>query len=173
MRETDLVARFGGDEFAILQDQVDDASSAEELAKTVSAALAQPCAIDGNVLHTTVSIGIVLSTDLIHNPENMIQRADLALYRAKNEGRSQYRFHAAELDHQAQERMTIGEDLHRAIARGEFQLYYQRRSSSPRAGSSASKVCCAGPSPRAGCCCPGRSFRLPRRPVPSMRSANG
>jgi EAL domain-containing protein (putative c-di-GMP-specific phosphodiesterase class I) len=55
----------------------------------------------------------------------MLTKADLALYRAKDPGRNQYRFHIAELDEQAQERMTIGRDLHQAIERGEFELFYQ------------------------------------------------
>ena len=55
----------------------------------------------------------------------MMMKADLALYRAKNEGRNQFRFHVAELDEQTQERMIIGEELRHAIERGEFELYYQ------------------------------------------------
>src|SRR5665811_1649305 len=58
-------------------------------------------------------------------PEAMLMKADLALYRAKDEGRNQFRFHVAELDRQARERVMIGEDLRLAIERDEFELYYQ------------------------------------------------
>lgn len=125
LRETDLVARFGGDEFAVLQDEVAEAETAEVLAKKIGAALAEPYFIEGNIIHTTASIGVVPYSIHSDSPENMMTRADLALYRAKNEGRNQYRFHAAELDRQVHERVTISEDLHLAIERSELELHYQ------------------------------------------------
>jgi diguanylate cyclase (GGDEF)-like protein/PAS domain S-box-containing protein len=125
VRETDLVARFGGDEFAVLQDEVADLSLAEMLANKISAALREPYTIDGNLIHTTASIGVVPYSHDAGDAETMMQRADLALYRAKNEGRNRYRFHAAELDQQVHEREAISEDLYLAIERGEFDLHYQ------------------------------------------------
>ena len=125
VRETDLVARFGGDEFAVLQDDIADAVSVETLATKIGDCLAAPFSIDGNQVHTTASIGVVPYCADVEAPEAMMSKADLALYRAKNEGRNQFRFHIAELDRQLRERMMIASDLHLAIERNEFELYYQ------------------------------------------------
>jgi diguanylate cyclase (GGDEF)-like protein/PAS domain S-box-containing protein len=125
VRATDLVARFGGDEFAVLQDETKDLESAERLAVKIKDALAAPYAIDGNRIRTTASIGIVPYSDDIFEVEAMMMKADLALYRAKDDGRNRFRFHASELDDEVRERVTIGEDLRLAIERDEFELVYQ------------------------------------------------
>ena len=120
-----MVARFGGDEFAVLQDDIADTGNVETLAAKIGEVLAAPFAIDGNQVQTTASIGIVPYRSDVAGVDAMMMKADLALYRAKNEGRNQFRFHVAELDEQTQERMIIGEELRHAIKRGEFELYYQ------------------------------------------------
>ena len=125
VREIDLVSRFGGDEFAVLQEEIADVDDIETLAAKIGRALSGAFIIDGKKIHTTVSIGIVPYHAEIEGPEAMLMKADLALYRAKGGGRNQYRFHVAELDQQAQERMTVGRDLHGGIERGEFVLFYQ------------------------------------------------
>jgi diguanylate cyclase (GGDEF)-like protein/PAS domain S-box-containing protein len=125
VRETDMVARFGGDEFAVLQDDIEDTANVETLAAKIGEKLAAPFAIDGNQVQTTVSIGIVLYGSDIAGANVMMMKADLALYRAKNEGRNQFRFHVAELDEQTQKRMIIGEELRHAVERGELELFYQ------------------------------------------------
>jgi diguanylate cyclase (GGDEF)-like protein/PAS domain S-box-containing protein len=125
VRETDLVARFGGDEFAVLQDDAENPHSAELLAAKISEAMAAPYEICGNEVHATVSIGIVPYRRDIADADAMMIKADLALYRAKSEGRNQFRFHVAELDEQTRERISIGEDLRHAVERGEFELFYQ------------------------------------------------
>jgi EAL domain-containing protein (putative c-di-GMP-specific phosphodiesterase class I) len=76
-------------------------------------------------VHTTASIGIVPDCADVEAPEAMMRKADLALYRAKDEGRNRFRFHIAELDRQLRERMMIATDLYLAIERNEFELYYQ------------------------------------------------
>jgi diguanylate cyclase (GGDEF)-like protein/PAS domain S-box-containing protein len=125
VRETDLVARFGGDEFAVLQDDITDVGSIEVLASKIGNSLAAPFSIDGNQMHTTASIGVAPYCEDVEAPEAMMIKADLALYRAKDEGRNQFRFHVEELDRQVRERVMIGEDLRLAIERDEFELYYQ------------------------------------------------
>jgi diguanylate cyclase (GGDEF)-like protein/PAS domain S-box-containing protein len=125
VREADMAARFGGDEFAVLQDDASDADDIEALARKVGSVIAQPYAIGGNHLSTSTSIGIVPYQDDIAGPDAMMMKADLALYRAKNEGRNQFRLHVAELDEQTRERILVGEDLRHAVARGEFELFYQ------------------------------------------------
>ena len=125
VRETDMVARFGGDEFAVLQENVTDLSNIELLARKIGKSLAAPYLLNENQVHSTVSIGVVPFASDIDTPEAMLMKADLALYRAKDEGRDRYRFHVAELDEQVRERVMIGEDLHLAIERKEFELHYQ------------------------------------------------
>jgi diguanylate cyclase (GGDEF)-like protein/PAS domain S-box-containing protein len=125
VRETDMVARFGGDEFAVLQADIADTGNVEVLAAKIGEAISALYVIDGNQVHTTASIGIVPYGSDVAGVDVMMMKADLALYRAKNDGRNQFRFHAAELDEQTRERMVIGEELRHAIKRGELELYYQ------------------------------------------------
>ena len=125
VRETDLVARFGGDEFAVLQDHMPSIAAVEALATKICKTLAFPFSIDGNLIQTSASVGVVPFHDEVDDPEAMMIKADLALYRAKEEGRNQFRFHVDELDREMRERIAIGEDLHLAIARRELQLWYQ------------------------------------------------
>ena len=125
VRETDLVSRFGGDEFAVLLEGGADIVEIEGIAAAIGKRIAIPLHIGGNAIHETASIGIVRYDPAIDGPEQMLRKADLALYRAKTEGRNQYRLHIAELDEQAHERMTMSHDLRGAIDRGEFELVYQ------------------------------------------------
>ncbi len=125
LRETDMVARFGGDEFAVLQDDTSDTAQIEALAAKIGEAVGRPYALGGNQVTTSASIGIVPSRGDIEGADDMMMKADLALYRAKNEGRNQFRFHVAELDDETRERMVISEDLRHAVQRGELELYYQ------------------------------------------------
>jgi diguanylate cyclase (GGDEF)-like protein/PAS domain S-box-containing protein len=125
IRETDMVARFGGDEFAVLQDDISDVTNIEALAAKIGEAVARPYRLGGNQLTTSASIGIVPYRADIAGADAMMMKADLALYRAKNEGRNQFCFHVAELDDETHERMVISEDLRHAVERGEFELYYQ------------------------------------------------
>jgi len=125
VRETDLVARFGGDEFAILQTEMADPSAAGALASKVGKALATPFKISGNELRVTVSIGISPFVPGLAGPDAMLAQADLALYRAKDEGRDQYRFHSQDLDKEVRERVTLAEDLRKAVDQDEMELYFQ------------------------------------------------
>ena len=125
VRETDMVARFGGDEFAVLQEDVTSIVDTEALATKICRTIAAPLSIDGNQIYTSASIGIVPCQGDIADPEAMMTKADLALYRAKTEGRNRFRFHIRELDEKVRERVMIGEGLHSAIENEELELYYQ------------------------------------------------
>ena len=125
VRETDLVARFGGDEFAVLQTDVTDPSTAGTLAAKLRAVLAEPLPIDGNVLRVTASVGIALYAPGVATAAEILAQADRALYCAKEEGRDRYRFHSRELDAIVHERVSLAEDLRAGIDRDELQLYYQ------------------------------------------------
>ena len=121
----DLVARFGGDEFAILQHHVGDVPGASMLAEAILAAAAAPHDIDGTDLHIDASIGIALHSDRIDGAKGILMQADLALYRAKDDGRGCFRFHRGELDRIVHARVNLTEELRAGIARGELELHYQ------------------------------------------------
>lgn len=125
VRATDMIARFGGDEFAIFADGVVESRAIETLASKIRAVVAAPIVIDGNQINTTASIGIVPFHPEIRDIEAMMSKADLALYRAKTGGRNQFRFHEPALDEELRERVEIGQDLNQALARGELSLLYQ------------------------------------------------
>jgi len=125
VRETDLVARLGGDEFVILQSDVSDLASTGTLAAKIKEALSQPYVIDGNELHLTVSIGISPFVPGTASPELMMSQADMALYRAKDEGRNRYRFHSKALDEQMHVRVALADELRTAIDQKQFALHYQ------------------------------------------------
>jgi diguanylate cyclase (GGDEF)-like protein/PAS domain S-box-containing protein len=126
LRDTDMVARFGGDEFAVLQVDIgNDTAAIEALARKIGEAIARPYRIGDNQVTISVSIGVVPYRGDIAGTDAMMMKADLALYRAKNEGRNQFRFHVAELDEETRERIRITEDLRHAVERNELELYYQ------------------------------------------------
>ena len=110
----------------MLQEDIENIADIETLAAKIGEKLATPFTIDGNQVQTTASIGIVPYCGDIAAVDVMMMKADLALYRAKNEGRNQFRFHVARTGQsRPSERMIIGEELRHAIERGELELYYQ------------------------------------------------
>jgi diguanylate cyclase (GGDEF)-like protein len=129
MPDVDHVARFGGDEFVLLQtaqrDQADHRGSAIALADRILAAITQPYDLDGRRVVIGLSIGITLAPEDGCDADALIRNADLALYTAKSEGRNRYRFFEAAMEAQARERRELEADLRNAIAREEFELYYQ------------------------------------------------
>jgi diguanylate cyclase (GGDEF)-like protein/PAS domain S-box-containing protein len=124
-RESDLVARLGGDEFAILQGEMREPANAGLLAAKIQAALSLPYLINGNDIDISVSIGISPYVAGSVSSDAMLVKADLALYRSKDEGRNQYRFHSDDLDQEVLDRVTLAGEIRKAIDRGEFELQYQ------------------------------------------------
>ncbi|MGP0058252.1 MAG: EAL domain-containing protein [Beijerinckiaceae bacterium] len=125
IRATDMIARFGGDEFAVLQDNLTDIRGVEALAIKICETLAVSFSISGNQVYITASIGVVTYREDVEGPDAMIMKADLALYRAKEEGRNRFRFFVDELDREVQERVVVARELHQALERDEFELFYQ------------------------------------------------
>jgi len=121
LREVDLVARFGGDEFAVLQTDVANLTAASTLATRIGKVIAAPYLIEGNEVLVTASIGISLYSPEVAGPEAMMIQADLALYRAKEDGRNCFRFHGGGLDQE----VAIADELRGALQRGELELHYQ------------------------------------------------
>ncbi len=124
-RETDLLVRLGGDEFAVLQCGAPQPDSATALAQRLIDALAEPFDIDGQMAQIGTSVGIAVAPADGADAETLFMNADLALYRAKAEGRGTLRCFAPEMDLQARARRALEADLHHALARGELSLAYQ------------------------------------------------
>jgi diguanylate cyclase (GGDEF)-like protein/PAS domain S-box-containing protein len=125
VREADIVARFGGDEFAIIEVDAREPSDAASLANKVLEKLREPFSIQGNDIHIGASIGIDMYGRARPSAETLLSHADVALYRAKSEGRDDYRFFTEEMDGEVRERVALARDLREGMARGEFFLMYQ------------------------------------------------
>ena len=130
VRDGDTVARLGGDEFVILleilsKDQNIAAVQAESVSKKVIKAMEQPFLIAGETLHCTLSIGISLFTIPISTSEEMLKRADVAMYQAKNAGRNTMRFFDPDLHASLENRQAILSELYQALPNDELKLYYQ------------------------------------------------
>ena len=125
VREIDTVARMGGDEFAILQLSLSQPSDATALATRIIEILSAPYDVDGQQVVVGTSIGIALGPIDGDNPNEIIRNADLALYRAKGDGRGTYRFFESEMDVQMQTRRELERDLRGALPAKEFELHYQ------------------------------------------------
>ena len=125
VRSSDTVGRQGGDEFVILLWQIRNAQDAAVAARKILAALRQPHHIDAHELHITASIGIATYPDDGTAAEELIEKADLAVYRAKQSGRDSYQFFQSEMGDRAIERQSLEADLRHAIERQELILHYQ------------------------------------------------
>ncbi len=125
VRQSDTVARIGGDEFAILQTQINEPEDAARLAQRLLDRICGTYLIDGQQISVCISIGIVVADKDMTEPSQLQRSADLALYRAKNEGGKSYCFFDTALDTKMQIRRQMEMELREAITRGEFELHYQ------------------------------------------------
>jgi diguanylate cyclase (GGDEF)-like protein len=123
--DADTIARMGGDEFVIIQSAIADPSDATSLAQRVIDALSEPYDIDGQQVVIGVSTGISVGPGDGSYPDKLLRNADLALYRAKSEGRGTFRFFELAMDLQMQTRRIMEQDLRKALPGGEFELHYQ------------------------------------------------
>ncbi|EIK43090.1 diguanylate cyclase/phosphodiesterase with PAS/PAC and GAF sensor(s) [Cellvibrio sp. BR] len=121
----DLVARIGGDEFAILLANVTDAATAMHVADAVLAAIAQPINVDGNEVRVAASCGVALAPTQAQEALELVGNADLALFKAKSNGRGRVFLFVPALRMEAMARRLYGLELHRAVDKGEFLLFYQ------------------------------------------------
>ncbi|MBD2447609.1 EAL domain-containing protein [Nostoc sp. FACHB-152] len=126
IRPTDTSARFGGDEFTILLDPIQDVSDAIKVAQRIQQELVLPIELNGQEVFTTASIGIALSSTVAYDqPEDLLRDADTAMYQAKSLGKARYELFNSDMYASALARLQLESDLRRAIERQEFRVYYQ------------------------------------------------
>jgi diguanylate cyclase (GGDEF)-like protein len=119
------LARFGGDEFIVLLDRIPDVTAATQVAVRISQSLQRPFHLQEHEVFISTSIGIALSTSQDKEPESFLRNADIALYRAKANGKAGYEVFDAAMHTEALERLQLETDLRRAIERHELEVHYQ------------------------------------------------
>ena len=125
VRETDMVARLGGDEFAVVQSPVDTLDQIQTVAERIRAELKEPYDLGGLRASIDVSIGISQAPQDGTSPVELLKRADLALYEAKEDGRGRVRVFEPAMDIRVQARQKIETDLRNALCNDEFRLFYE------------------------------------------------
>ncbi|WP_413162645.1 EAL domain-containing protein [Capilliphycus salinus ALCB114379] len=125
VRNVDEVARFGGDEFAILIENLRDLNEICQIAQRIRHEIIKPIYINEHEVFTNVSIGIVLSSIGYDQVDDLIRDADIAMYRAKTLGRGRYEIFNATMRERVRLIQQLESDLQRALERNEFQVYYQ------------------------------------------------
>lgn len=125
VRETDVVARFGGDEFTIILPDIKDTDCIDRVAQDIILELSKPFDLGLNKVYVSASIGIALYPDDADTLSGLLRNADQAMYKAKQTGRSRFNYFTSSMQTLAQERQTLISDLHNALELKEFELYYQ------------------------------------------------
>lgn len=125
LRDTDVVARIGGDDFAVIQKLLKQPADAAALAKRIHDVIRDPFDIDGHEVKVNISIGITVAPNDAIEIDGLLKAADMALYEAKKRGRGTFCFYEPGMNVRMQARAQLERDLHRALASGEFKLLYQ------------------------------------------------
>ncbi|CAM5286497.1 EAL domain-containing protein [Thauera mechernichensis] len=125
LREDDTVARMGGDEFLVILNNLAGPDEAAMTARRLVAALRRPVLIDEHELVVTTSLGISIYPDDSLDADTLIKNADVAMYRAKDEGRNSFQLYEPAMNARSLEHLAMETALHRALPRNELQLHYQ------------------------------------------------
>ncbi|MDO6561325.1 sensor domain-containing protein [Paraglaciecola chathamensis] len=126
LRVEDTICRVGGDEFLLIIEGLEDASIVATLAEKLLHVLEEPYQLGSKEIFISTSIGISFSvTGRKTTSKNLLKQADLALYRAKDSGRNNYQYYSPELEQVSRRKLELTNDLHRALERQEFEVYYQ------------------------------------------------
>lgn len=125
LRESDIIARFGGDEFAAMMRDIEDADAARAAAKRVLSAVDQPYSLDGEEYHISASIGISMYPGDSADATALLRNAELAMYRAKDQGKNNFQFHSPQMNARSFEYVVLERFLRRAIEQDEFLIHYQ------------------------------------------------
>tara|TARA_R110002072_G_scaffold32211_3_gene98583 strand:- start:5196 stop:6926 length:1731 start_codon:yes stop_codon:yes gene_type:complete len=160
VREIDTVARLGGDEFAILLENVSQTYNVAVIAEKIIEKISQLINIEGHDLHVGCSIGIALYPDCGEDVDAIINSADRALYKAKENGRNQHQFYAEEMNQQYLEQLNIDSELKNAFSKNEFVLHYQPKFDRISGAISGSEVLLRWNHPEQGMIYPGMFIPL-------------
>jgi diguanylate cyclase (GGDEF)-like protein/PAS domain S-box-containing protein len=125
IRDTDLVARIGGDEFVFLLEDIETINEATQVAERIINDLRSPFNIEGQQIFISASIGIVMGTTEYTQAETLVRNADIAMYRAKANGRASYTVFDPAMHTQVLQHLRLENDLRRALKHEEFRLFYQ------------------------------------------------
>jgi diguanylate cyclase (GGDEF)-like protein len=125
LRGEDTVARLGGDEFVILLEDIQDPTDATRVADRIQHDVALPYVLEGHNVFVSVSMGIVLNEARYERPEDILRDADIAMYRAKGQGRGRYEMFDTTMLARAMTRLELESDLRKAVERQEFIIHYQ------------------------------------------------
>lgn len=124
VRDTDTVARFGGDEFMVIMPDLDSDAQLDVITEQVLESFTQPFSLAGHEIVVTASIGLTLYPDDGEDPHMLFRNADAAMYHAKDEGRNTYRFFTPEMNKKALRRLELETQLKYALERGELSIQY-------------------------------------------------
>jgi diguanylate cyclase (GGDEF)-like protein/PAS domain S-box-containing protein len=125
LRATDTIARFGGDEFVVLLDDINDAQAATRVANWIQEELAKSIHVSGQDIAISASIGIVLSTTAYNRPADVLRDADIAMYYAKSKGKKRHQVFEPLMRERLMERLSLESELRLALERDELRVYYQ------------------------------------------------
>ncbi len=125
IRESDTVARIGGDEFTFILPQINHASDVHQLAQKILKKISSPFNLSGHKVNITGSIGASLYPDDTGDSGTLLKNADMAMYYAKKKGRNKFRFYTSHMNTAARERMSMERDLRTALEKEQFVLFYQ------------------------------------------------
>jgi diguanylate cyclase (GGDEF)-like protein/PAS domain S-box-containing protein len=125
LRQGDALARMGGDEFAIFLNGLTDDAQANAIAGRIQEALSEPFSISGREVFTSASIGIAFAPSHYNNPDELMRDADTAMYHAKSRGKARHEVFDADMHARVRDRLSLENDLRRAIASNDFEVHYQ------------------------------------------------
>lgn len=124
-RKADTISRLGGDEFTILIPEIKSRQEVDHIATKLISSLRKPIRLKGQQITVTCSIGITIYPDDAQDANTLLKNADLAMYKAKDEGRNLYHYFSEDMNHQIKKQLKIENDLRKALERQEFELYFQ------------------------------------------------
>jgi diguanylate cyclase (GGDEF)-like protein len=125
VRQTDTIARLGGDEFAIMMTELDNSGHVDFVCQNLLAVLSTPFQVQKNQAYVTASIGVALYPIDAADLEDLLRRADQAMFAAKHNGKNQFCYFMQSMDAHAHRKLRISNELHHALEKGQMSVYYQ------------------------------------------------